>query len=154
MNVLICGGVFMVKQQPNRKEQAADAVRSGSVMAGASFLLALPAALLIREGLLPETSVQLTALVCAGFAALLSEVLCFGKRRGGYAYIPLSALAAALILLLVGACLPMNGWDIGCVLKTLCVMTAMMTSVYFIKMNKKKQKITKKPRGLLQIGIE
>ena len=50
MNVLICGGVFMVKQQPNRKGQAADAVRSGSVMAGASLLLALPAALLIREG--------------------------------------------------------------------------------------------------------
>ena len=47
MNVLICGGVFMVKQQPNRKGQAADAVRSGSVMAGASLLLALPAALLI-----------------------------------------------------------------------------------------------------------
>ena len=108
MNVLICGGVFMVKQQPNRKGQAADAVRSGSVMAGASLLLALPAALLIREGVLPETSVQLTALVCAGLAALLSECLCFGKRRGGYAYIPLSALAAALILLLVGACLPMR----------------------------------------------
>ena len=52
MNVLICGGVFMVKQQPNRKGQAADAVRSGSVMAGASLLLALPAALLIREGVL------------------------------------------------------------------------------------------------------
>ena len=138
MNVLICGGVFMVKQQPNRKGQAADAVRSGSVMAGASLLLAL----LIREGVLPETSVQLTALVCAGLAALLSECLFFGKRRGGYAYIPLSALAAALILLLVGACLPMNGWDIGCVLKTLCVMTAMMTGVYFIKMNKN----TKKPR--------
>ena len=85
MNVLICGGVVMVKQQPNRKGQAADAVRSGSVMAGASLLLALPAALLIREGVLPETSVQLTALVCAGLAALLSECLCFGKRRGGYA---------------------------------------------------------------------
>ena len=55
----------MVKQQPNRKGQAADAVRSGSVMAGASLLLALPAALLIREGVLPETSMQLTALVCA-----------------------------------------------------------------------------------------
>ena len=136
MNVLICGGVFMVKQQPNRKGQAADAVRSGSVMAGASLLL-------IREGVLPETSVQLTALVCAGIAALLSECLCFGKRRGGYAYIPLSALAAALILLLVGACLPMNGWDIGCVLKTLCVMTAMMTSVYFIKMNKNNKKSRK-----------
>ena len=139
MNVLICGGVFMVKQQPNRKGQAADAVRSGSVMAGASLLLALPAALLIREGVLPETSVQL--------AALLSECLCFGKRRGGYAYIPLSALAAALILLLVGACLPMNGWDIGCVLKTLCVMTAMMTGVYFIKMNKNNKKSRKSRAG-------
>ena len=139
MNVLICGGVFMVKQQPNRKGQAADAVRSGRVMAGA--------ALLIREGVLPETSVQLTALVCAGLAALLSECLCFGKRRGGYAYIPLSALAAVLILLLVGACLPMNGWDIGCVLKTLCVMTAMMTGVYFIKMNKNNKKSRKSRAG-------
>lgn len=147
MNVLICGGVFMVKQQLNRKGQAADAVRSGSVMAGASLLLALPAALLIREGVLPETSVQLTALVCAGLAALLSECLCFGKRRGGYVYIPLSALAAALILLLVGACLPMNGWDIGCVLKTLCVMTAMMTGVYFIKMNKNNKKSRKSRAG-------
>lgn len=146
MNVLICGGVFMVKQQPNRKGQAADAVRSGSVMAGASLLLA-PAALLIREGVLPETSVQLTALVCAGLAALLSECLCFGRRRGGYAYIPLSALAAALILLLVGACLPMDGWDIGCVLKTLCVMTAMMTGVYFIKMNKNNKKSRKSRAG-------
>ena len=79
----LSAGVFMVKQQPNRKGRAADAVRSGSVMAGASLLLALPAALLIREGVLPETSVQLTALVCAGIAALLSECLCFGKRRGG-----------------------------------------------------------------------
>ena len=105
------------------------------------------AALLIREGVLPETSVQLTALVCAGLAALLSECLCFGKRRGGYAYIPLSALAAALILLLVGACLPMNGWDIGCVLKTLCVMTAMMTGVYFIKMNKNNKKSRKSRAG-------
>ena len=134
----------MVKQQPNRKGQAADAVRSGSVMAGASLLLALPAALLIREGVLPETSVQLTALVCAGIAALLSECLCFGKRRGGYAYIPLSALAAALILLLVGACLPMNDWDFGCILKVLCVMTASMTIVYFIKMNKNNKKMQKK----------
>ena len=73
MNVLICGGVFMVKQQPNRKGQAADAVRSGSVMAGASLLLAHPAALLIREGVLPETSVQRTALVCAGRVSLFRE---------------------------------------------------------------------------------
>ena len=102
MNVLICGGVFMVKQQPNRKGQAADAVRSGSVMAGASLLLALPAALLIREGVLPETSVQLTSLVCAGLAALL---------------------------------------------KTLCVMTAMMTGVYFIKMNKNNKKSRKSRAG-------
>lgn len=114
-----------------------------SVASACSF----PAALLIREGVLPETSVQLTALVCAGLAALLSECLCFGKRRGGYAYIPLSALAAALILLLVGACLPMNGWDIGCVLKTLCVMTAMMTGVYFIKMNKNNKKSRKSRAG-------
>lgn len=147
MNVLICGGVFMVKQQPNRKGQAADAVRSEALWQERRFCLRFPAALLIREGVLPETSMQLTALVCAGLAALLSEVLCFGKRRGGYAYIPLSALAAALILLLVGACLPMNGWDIGCVLKTLCVMTAMMTSVYFIKMNKNNKKSRKSRAG-------
>ena len=30
MNVLICGGVFMVKQQPNRKGQAADAGNVGA----------------------------------------------------------------------------------------------------------------------------
>lgn len=143
MNVLICGGVFMVKQQPNRKGQIADAVRSGSVMAGAALLLALPAALLIREGVLPETSVEFAALASAALAALLSECLYFGKRRGGYVYIPLSALAAALILLLVGACLPMNDWDLGCILKTLCVMTAMMTIVYFIKMNKNNKKSRK-----------
>ena len=41
----------------------------------------------------------------------------------------------------------MNGWDIGCVLKTLCVMTAMMTSVYFIKMNKNNKKSRKSRAG-------
>lgn len=123
------------------------AVQSGSVMAGLSLLLILPAALLIRDGVLPENSVSLSALACSALAALLSECLCFGKRRGGYAYIPLSALAAALILLLIGACLPMNGWDIGCVLKTLCVMTAMMTGVYFIKMNKNNKKSRKSRAG-------
>ena len=84
MNVLICGGVFMVKQQPNRKGQAADAVRSGSVMAGASLLLALPAALLIREGVLPETSVQLTALVCAGLAGRVCVYPAFRAGRGAH----------------------------------------------------------------------
>ena len=144
MNVLICGGVFMVKQQPNRRGQVIDAIRSGSVMAGGSLLLAFPAALLIREGVLPENPVQLYALACAGLAALVSECFFFAGRRGGYAYIPLSALAAALILLLVGACIPMNDWDLGCVLKTLCVMTAVMSIVYFIKMNKNNKKSQKK----------
>ena len=49
MNVLICGGVFMTKQQPNRRGQVVSAVQSGSVMAGLSLLLILPAALLIRN---------------------------------------------------------------------------------------------------------
>ncbi len=144
MNVLICGGVFMVKQQPNRRGQVIDAVRSGSVMAGLSLLLVFPAALLIREGVLPENSVQHSALACAGLAALVSECFFFAKRRGGYAYIPLSALAATLILLLVGACIPMNDWDFGCILKTLCVMTAIMSIVYFIKVNKNNKKSQKK----------
>lgn len=134
----------MVKQQPSRREQIADAVRSGSIMAGLSLLLALPAALLIRNGVLPEISVQYSALACAGIAALVSECVLFGKRRAGYAYIPLSAVVSALILLLVGACLLMDSWDLGCVLKTLCVMTAMMTIVYFIKMNKNNKKSQKK----------
>lgn len=134
----------MVKQQPSRREQIADAVRSGSIMAGLSLLLALPAALLIRDGVLPEISVQYSALACAGIAALVSECVLFGKRRAGYAYIPLSAVVSALILLLVGACLLMDSWDLGCVLKTLCVMTAMMTIVYFIKMNKNNKKSQKK----------
>ena len=144
MNVLICGGVFMAKQQPNRRGQMIDAIRSGSLMAGLSLLFAFPAALLIRDGILPETSEQISALVCAGLAALVSECVLFGKKRGGYAYIPLSALVSVLILLLVGACIPMNGWNFGCVLKTLCVMTAMMTIVYFIKMNKNNKKSQKK----------
>ena len=134
----------MVKQQPSRREQIADAVRSGSIMAGLSLLLALPAALLIRDGVLPEISVQYSALACAGIAALVSECVLFGKKRAGYAYIPLSALVSALILLLVGACIPMNGWNFGCVLKTLCVMTAAMTIVYFIKINKNNKKSQKK----------
>lgn len=134
----------MVKQQPSRREQITDAVRSGSIMAGLSLLLALPAALLIRDGVLPEISVQYSALACAGIAALVSECVLFGKRRAGYAYIPLSAVVSALILLLVGACLPVDSWDLGCVLKTLCVMTAMMTIVYFIKMNKNNKKSQKK----------
>lgn len=113
-------------------------------MAGLSLLLALPAALLIRDGVLPEISVQYSALACAGIAALVSECVLFGKRRAGYAYIPLSAVVSALILLLVGACLLMDSWDLGCVLKTLCVMTAMMTIVYFIKMNKNNKKSQKK----------
>ncbi len=121
-----------------------DAVRSGSIMAGLSLLLILPAALLIREGALPENSVYLSSLICAGLAALASECAFFSKRRGGYAYIPLSALVATLILLLVGACIPMNDWDFGCILKTLCVMTAVMTIVYFIKMNKNNKKSQKK----------
>lgn len=148
MNVLICGGVFMV-QINSRTGKGSLRTPCGreALWQERRFCLRFPAALLIREGVLPETSVQLTALVCAGLAALLSECLCFGKRRGGYAYIPLSALAAALILLLVGACLPMNGWDIGCVLKTLCVMTAMMTGVYFIKMNKNNKKSRKSRAG-------
>ena len=144
MNVLICGGVFMAKQQPNRRGQMIDAIRSGSLMAGLSLLFAFPAALLIRDGILPETSEQISALVCAGIAALISECVLFGKKRAGYAYIPLSALVSVLILLLVGACIPMNGWNFGCVLKTLCVMTAMMTIVYFIKMNKNNKKSQKK----------
>lgn len=134
----------MVKQQPSRREQIADAVRSGSIMAGLSLLLALPAALLIRDGVLPEISVQYSALACAGIAALVSECVLFGKKRAGYAYIPLSALVSVLILLLVGACIPMNGWNFGCVLKTLCVMTAAMTIVYFIKINKNNKKSQKK----------
>ena len=134
----------MVKQQPSRREQIADAVRSGSIMAGLSLLLALPAALLIRNGVLPEISVQYSALACAGIAALVSECVLFGKKRAGYAYIPLSALVSVLILLLVGACIPMNGWNFGCVLKTLCVMTAAMTIVYFIKINKNNKKSQKK----------
>ena len=144
MNVLICGGVFMAKQQPNRRGQTVDAVRSGSLMAGLSLLLAFPAALLIREGMMPETSEQIYALVCAGLAALVSECVLFGKRRAGYVYIPLSALVSVLILLLVGACIPMSGWNFGCVLKTLCVMTAAMTIVYFIKINKNNKKSQKK----------
>lgn len=144
MNVLICGGVFMVKQQPSRRGQIADAVRSGSVMAGAALLLALPAAMLIREGVLPESSAQISALGCAGLAALVSELVFFAKRRAGYAYIPLSAFVSALILLLIGACIPMNGWDFGCIIKVLCVMTAMMTIVYFIKINKNNKKSQKK----------
>ena len=69
MNVLICGGVFMVKQQPNRKGQAADAVRSGSVMAGASLLLALPAALLpaLTSAVLLGTDALIVALTAAAF---------------------------------------------------------------------------------------
>ena len=144
MNVLICGGVFMVKQQSGRRGQTVDAVRSGSLMAGLSLLLALPAALLIREGVLPETSAQAAALGCAGLAALVSECMLFGKRRAGYAYIPLSALTSALVLLLVGACIPMNDWNFGCILKVLCVMTVSMTIVYFIKMNKNNKKMQKK----------
>ncbi len=113
-------------------------------MAGLSLLLVLPAALLIREGVLPETSVQYSAQACAGIAAIVSECVFFGKRRAGYAYIPLSALFTVLIFLLVGACIPMNAWDFGCILKTLCVMTAMLTIVYFIKMNKNNKKSQKK----------
>ena len=91
------------------------AVQSGSVMAGLSLLLILPAALLIRDGVLPENSVSLSAFACSALAALVSECAFFSKRRGGYAYIPLSALIAALILLLLGACIPMNGWNFGSV---------------------------------------
>lgn len=134
----------MAKQQPNRRGQVVDAVRSGSVMAGLSLLLILPAAFLIREGVLPESSTQLSALACAGVSALILECAIFGKRRAGYAYVPLSALISSLIFLLVGACIPMNAWDFGCVLKTLCVMTAAMTIVYFIKMNKNNKKSQKK----------
>lgn len=144
MNVLICGGVFMTKQQPNRRGQVVSAVQSGSVMAGLSLLLILPAALLIRNGVLPENSVSLSAFACSALAALVSECAFFSKRRGGYAYIPLSALIAAMILLLLGACIPMNGWNFGCVLKTLCVMTSVMSIVYFIKINKNNKKTQKK----------
>ncbi len=144
MNILICGGVFMVKQQPNRRGQVIDAVRSGSVMAGGSLLLLFPAALLIREGVLPEGSTYLSALACAGLAALISECVFYSRRRLGYAYIPLSAITAVLILLLIGACIPMKDWNFGCVLKTLCVMTAVMSIVYFIKMNKNNKKSQKK----------
>ena len=144
MNVLICGGVFMAKQQPNRRGQMIDVIRSGSLMAGLSLLFAFPAALLIRDGILPETSEQISALVCAGLAALVSECVLFGKKRAGYAYIPLSALTSALVLLLVGACIPMNDWNFGCILKVLCVMTVSMTIVYFIKMNKNNKKMQKK----------
>ena len=134
----------MAEQQPNRRGQMIDVIRSGSLMAGLSLLFAFPAALLIRDGILPETSEQISALVCAGLAALVSECMLFGKRRAEYVYIPLSALVSALILLLVGACIPMNGWNFGCVLKTLCVMTAAMTIVYFITMNKNNKKSQKK----------
>ena len=134
----------MAKQQPNRRGQLVDAVRSGSLMAGLSLLLAFPAALLIREGMMPETSEQVSAFACAGLAALVSECVLFGKRRAGYAYIPLSAVVSVLILLLFGACIPMNGWNFGCILKTLCVMTAAMTIVYFIKINKNNKKSQKK----------
>ena len=78
----------MAKQQPNRRGQVVDAVRSGSVMAGLSLLLILPAAFLIREGVLPESSTQLSALACAGVSALILECAIFGKRRAGYAYVP------------------------------------------------------------------
>ena len=128
----------MAKQQPSRGVQLADAVRSGSVTAGAALALLFPAAFLIRAEVLPENA--------AGIAAL-TEALLFGKRRNGYIYIPCSALVAGMILVLFGACLPMNGWNIGCVLQTMCGMTVGMSAVYFITMNKNNKKSQKKRRS-------
>lgn len=133
----------MTNKQPSRREQALDALRSGGVMAGLSLALAFPAALLILEGVLPETSIRLSAYVCAGASALVSELLIYGKRRSGYVYIPLSAFTAGMFLLLIGACIPMKNWDFRGILITVCVMTAAMTMIDFAKMNKNNKKSQK-----------
>lgn len=137
----------MAKQQPSRGVQLADAVRSGGVTAGAALALLFPAAFLIRAEVLPENAAGIAALTAACVSAVLTEALLFGKRRNGYIYIPCSALVAGMILVLFGACLPMNGWNIGCVLQTMCGMTVGMSAVYFITMNKNNKKSQKKRRS-------
>lgn len=127
--------------------QLADAFRSGSITAGAALVLLFPAAFLIRAEVLPENTVGISALAAACVSAVLTEAFIFGKRRSGYIYISCSALVAALILVLLGACLPMNGWNFGCVLQTMCGMTVGMSAVYFIKINKNNKKSQKRRRA-------
>ena len=134
----------MGKQQPDRRGQLVDAFRSGSVMAGAVLLLLLPAAMLIQNGVFPEKSLQLAALLCAGLSGFLTELFVFGKRRNGYMFLPCSALICSLIFLLLGACIPKNGWNFGYILETMCALTAGMSVVYFMKINKNNKKSQKK----------
>lgn len=134
----------MVKQQPSRKAQLLTAARSGCTAAGVALLFLLPAAMLIHGEVLPETGEEGAALAAVSLSAVLTEALFFAKHRAGYIFIPLSALTAALIFLLLGACLPAAGWDFRCLWKALCAMTAGMTLVHFIKMNKNNKRNQKK----------
>ena len=134
----------MVKQQPSRKAQLFDAIRSGCAAAGLTLLLLLPAAMLIHGEILPESG---GAPAAACISAVLTEALFFAGRRAGYIFVPLSALMAALLFLLLGACLPVAGWDIECLWKAACAMTAGMSMVYLIKMNKNNKKTQRKRAG-------
>ena len=134
----------MSKQKPGRKEQLIDAVRSGSIMAFASLFLLFPAALLIGQGIMPENKAPLSAIVAAFLSALLTELCVFGKRREGYIYLPLSAVIASLILLLLGACIAAESWNFGCIFEATAAMTIGMSVIYFIKINKNNKKPQKR----------
>ena len=137
----------MVKQQPSRKAQLLDAIRSGGAAAGLTLLLLLPAAMLIHGEILPESGGEAAASAAACVSAVLTEALFFAGRRAGYIFVPLSALTAALLFLLFGACLPVTGWGFGCLWKAACAMTAGMSMVYLIKMNKNNKKTQRKRTG-------
>ena len=137
----------MVKQQPSRKAQLLDALRSGSAVAGLTLLLLLPAALLIRDEVFPERGAEAAVQAAACISAMLTEAIFFAGRRAGYIFVPLSALTAALLFLLFGACLPVTGWGFGCLWKAACAMTAGMSMVYLIKMNKNNKKTQRKRTG-------
>ena len=137
----------MVKQQPSRKAQLFDAIRSGCAAAGLTLLLLLPAALLIHGEILPESGGAAAVPAAACISAVLTEALFFAKRRSGYIFVPLSAVTAVLLFLLLGACLPVTGWEFGCLWKAACAMTAGMSMVYLIKMNKNNKKTQRKRAG-------
>lgn len=137
----------MVKQQPSRKGQLLDAIRSGCAAAGLTLLLLLPTAMLIHGEILPESGGMAAVPAAACVSAVMTEVLFFAKRRAGYIFVPLSALMAALLFLLLGACLPVTGWDFGCLWKAACAMTAGMSVIYLIKMNKNNKTTQRKRTG-------
>ena len=97
--------------------------------------------------ILPESGGAAAVPAAACISAVLTEALFFAKRRSGYIFVPLSAVTAVLLFLLLGACLPVTGWEFGCLWKAACAMTAGMSMVYLIKMNKNNKKTQRKRAG-------